>query len=254
MKFVPSFHYGVLRLFFLSASLFGSLSGQVFTEVLEEARQPIPVSGKSALACNLSVSGQILVGSRSSKGGQVSIKSLSGGRVLALHGALRLHSGTGRFADQIWRGDVLSQSSLNQFSFTPEGMALPSGVSNVTRSEWVVLGILYDDHSTCGAEAAVTRSRFLRRVEAYSHDIGEAIAASKALPKDRLAKKISAGLLEAGPYSRETSPVANATLRAYLLDGNLELRPDFEERLKRMLETVKRYGEPKSAKPPRQKL
>lgn len=251
MKFVPSFHMGVLRLLFLPLSLFG----QVFTEVPEEARQPIPVSGKSALACNLSVTGQVLVGSRSSKGGQVSIKVLNGGRILALHGAIRLHSSSGRFADQISRADVLSQSSLNRFSFTPEGFVLPAGVSNISRSEWVVLGVLYDDHSTCGPEAAVTKSRFLRRLEAYSTDMREAIAASKELPKDRLAKKISAGLLDAGPYSRETSPVANATLRAYLLDADLGLRPDFEERLKRMLETVHEYSEPKkSAKPLRQKL
>lgn len=231
MKFVPSFFFTVFL-----------LPAQFINEIPDEPRKPILVSGKAALACNLSASGQILAGARSSKGGSVSIKNLAGGRLLAVTAAIRLHGGRGRFADSIWRGDVLSQGTLNDFKLVPEAFEFPAGVAPIERAELIVLGIVYDDHSTCGAEAAATKSRLYRRVESYLMDLDEALSASKSLPPEQFEKKVRAGLLDAGPYARETSPVANATFKKYLISSSLTLASDATERIQKMLDQVETYG------------
>jgi hypothetical protein len=238
MKFVPSFFFAI-----------SLVSAQFVNEVRDEARKPIVVSGKAALACNLGVSGQVLVGARSSKGGNINVKNLAGGRVLALTAAIRLRGGTGRFADSIWRGDVLSQGSLNEFKLLPEAFELPAGVAPVQSAELVVMGLVYDDQSTCGAEASATKSRFQRRVESYLKDLEEALSANKNMAPEEFEKKVRAGLLDAGPYARETSPVVNATLKKYLLTGNLALQPDARERIQSMIDQVEKYGPDRPAAP-----
>jgi hypothetical protein len=226
------------------------LPAQFINEVRDEPRKPILVSGKAALACRLSASGQILAGAGSSKGGSVSIKNLAGGRVLALTASIRLHGRSGLFADSVWRGDVLSQGAINDFKLVPEAFAFRAGVAPIEMAELIVLGIVYDDHSTCGEQAAATKGRFYRRVESYLKDLEEALSASKTLPAKDFEEKVRAGLLEAGPYARETSPAANATLMKYLIGPDLILFPDATERIQTMLDPVEKYGpeKPEAAK------
>lgn len=215
-----------------------SLNAQFGARVPDESRAPMAIRAGTGDHCNLSIKGNAWVGRSTVKGGLIEIRDLTGSGILAASGVLRYHFGGGRYFDQAWRHQTVGFPTVAA-KLTPGEALFEGGLVSPIRVEGRVLGVYFADGDVCGETGATIKARHDRSIESARKDADEAIGVANALPPKLFAEALENGLLNGGPYARETIDASNAMLRSNLLGPDGKLIGEYKQFLKRWQDSLK---------------
>ncbi len=212
----------------------------------DESRAPMAIRPPATKNCNLAIGGAAQVGRVSVKGGSIEVRDLSGSGILAATGTLRFQFANGRYFDYVWR-HTSSGMAIRSMKITPEETLL-GGLVAPSRIDSTVLGVYFADGEVCGETGAYLKEKFQKNLQSVRLDAEQALGVANALPPKLFAEALRNGLLEAGPYQRESIASSNEMLRGQLLGPGGKLVPEYKEWIKRWQDSLK----PAKPAPPKQ--
>ncbi|MBM3763362.1 MAG: hypothetical protein FJW36_24380 [Acidobacteria bacterium] len=125
------------------------------------------------------------------------------------------------------------------FRVTPEEAQFDAGLLSPVKIEGRVLGVYFGDEEICGETGASIKSRHSRITEMMRKDSEEALGVANALPQKLFQEAVKNGLLDAGPYARESIASTNALLKAKLIGADGKLIGEYKQWLKMWHDSLK---------------
>jgi hypothetical protein len=214
-----------------------SLLAQFSVGVPDESRSPMQLKSSGG-ECGLEMRGAVWTGKVSTRGGSLEGKDMEAKGILAAVGAVRFHFGNGRYQDVKWLYQSSARPVLN-FRMTPAEAAFEGGLRSPVKAEAKVFGVYRADGATCGESGGAMKDRFERVRTDQRKDAQAAIDLAEKLPAAKFQKAVAEGLIQDGPYARESTTQSNAMLRSALIDPSGALRPEYKQILRRWLDSLK---------------
>lgn len=216
-----------------------SLHAQFGGPVPDESRAPMSIRPVTAAQnCKLSIGGSAWVGRSTVKGGGIEVRDLSGVGLQAASGVLRFVFANGRYYDHLWKHQTVG-FPVTSLRVTPKEGQFDGGLVVPMRIEGRVLGVYFANGEVCGEMGATVKMRHQQSIESARKDVQEAIGVANALPAKLFESAVKDGLLNGGPYARETVEVSNAMLKANLLGSDGKLIGEYKQWLKRWQDSLK---------------
>jgi len=151
---------------------------------------------------------------------------------------LRFIFANGRYSDHTLRYQSSGTPAVS-FRVTPEEAQFDAGLLSPVKIEGRVLGVYFGDEEICGETGASIKSRHSRITEMMRKDSEEALGVANALPQKLFQEAVKNGLLDAGPYARESIASTNALLKAKLIGADGKLIGEYKQWLKMWHDSLK---------------